>query len=191
MNSHRITVKEYWFRLGMVSCLVTAAVPLVAQETGYVPPPSGPYQSSAVVIEGAGDATTSERQVYRFPPSNILMPEVEPRQFRELERQPVAKPPGIPLPPSTPQIPDSQRTQQPQAEAWVYPDYSTGAQMYSAPQNWYGYQGGAWQQSAPGYGYYPYVAPEQYPQRFAPFDNMPSPWSVIPNNPFSGRNSHD
>lgn len=171
----------------------------------YVPPPNGPYQSTVVIDNTASGQ--SDHQVYKFPPPDILMDEKLPQN--KLDRPPLNRPQADSMP-----YPDSAAVPQPaQQPAMDYPSagytnpnqppanqwqVTPGVQPGAYPGNWYGgngypapnsgYNQNQWQQ-APGYGYqqqYPYSYGNTYPYNGtnSTFNGMPSPWSVMPKNPF-------
>jgi hypothetical protein len=184
--------------------LLTVGAPLFAE---YVPPPSGPYQSS-VVITSKSTSEQSDGQVYRFPPADLtLEPEpdesvvnmvVPPRDNPAVD--PAGRPMSYPDYAASPRglqtAPNTQLTQPvypslaPNNEQgpWsVDPGYSAGmapGQYYQQPQG-----GGYYPYSTPGG--YPYANPYYYQDyqgtRYdtnSPFGTMPSPWSMMRDNPF-------
>jgi hypothetical protein len=165
----------------------------------YVPPPSGPYQSS-IVVNNSQDGD-SQQKVYKFPPPDILLDdsgsradflqppdpvgEVSGQAAPPVMQAPLAAQPQL-VPPNAPLQTGQGQFYQPQTVPSWSPDTRSG---------WYGYQGNVpnynqnvWQQS-PAYGY-----PQQYPYQYRggnqyngannPFNGMPSPWNVMRSNPF-------
>jgi hypothetical protein len=185
--------------------LLTAGLPLYAE---YVPPPSGPYQSS-VVITSKSSSEQSDGQVYRFPPSDLTFePEPDEPVVNRGRVPPGTNQPGGPVG-ATMSYPDF--TQAPQdAQAGyntpsprpAYPPVTPNneARQWNAdPRYSSGMAPGQWYQQPQGEGYYPYSAPGGYPyanpyyyqgyqgsgyDATNSFGSMPSPWSMMRDNPF-------
>ena len=167
---------------------VLAVVPgtgFAAEVPEYLPPPTGPYQSSVVIntVERNSDHQT---QVYRFPPADLTFPD-EPAPIRG--GGPAA--PGFADYGSRPPIEDAPpplTTRQPQtapegsANANAWPGSGSGGLPANpwAPDNMTGpapASQGAWggTYTYPQYPYGYYNGYTTYPYQVAP-----SPWAVNP-----------
>jgi hypothetical protein len=185
--------------------LVVFSAELAAAD--YVPPPTGPYQSSVIISDkNLFQSDNGNHQVYRFPTEELIRGEKKPLKFtrgdtssfqNNIPAAPVAPTASTKIPleksiaPSTvnpsaqyypvnPWEPKAQSSvQQPMQQQ--YPDnyqYDWGNQ--SSRQQQY------WQQ--PYRQQYPYGYSNQNNYMNTPFNSMPSPWSAMPMQPFfSGR----
>jgi hypothetical protein len=184
----------------IITGVLLLSVSVAVQARDYVPPPSGPYQPLVVINNSPADK--SQQQVYKFPPPDILLedrnthPDLSYQPGHQIDEGPQIAPAKIKPPMSQQQLMESKRMQpMPQSggySQWQIP--GQGGQTGTNP-GWYGYQGLApnynqnvWQQQ-PGYGYqqqypYSYGTPNQYNGAYNPFYGMPSPWNVMPKNPF-------
>ena len=196
-----MTIKNFSPISIAVTCLILTQV---AWARDYVPPPSGPYQSSVVINHSTIDG--EPQQVYKFPPADILTdgnaargsgflsdsgpgPDDTEQKQPDQERRVGMIPPQSTLPgagnqlapgssPYQWQVPQTYDPYQSSAPAWN--GYNTG--------NVPAYKQNVWQQT-PQYGYapqypYSYGQPNQYNANNYPFYGMPSPWNVMPKNPF-------
>lgn len=187
----------------IITALVLA-VSTVSQARDYVPPPTGPYQSSVVINNSLANEST--QQIYKFPPPDILQEDrnIPTQRFSpsdpEMTDNGQHELPAMIDTPMKPARPNQQLNFESRPMMPEYNNYSPwqppqGGQAATAP-GWYGnYQGAnpnynqqIWQQ-APGYGYqqqypYSYGAPNQYNGANNPFYGMPSPWNVMPKNMF-------
>jgi hypothetical protein len=161
----------------------------VATANEYVPPPTGPYQSSSIVINSVEENTSEQPQVYRFPPSDLITDEME--QSESGPEVVHAEPAGIAPPSVQGRVNSEDYPQQPASMPPVYSQpYNNWARqgMAQPPMDYRyqgGYQNGTWGYPQQYYSY-PYSNPEQYdPTNSQYYNNMPSPWSMMPKNPFS------
>lgn len=199
------------YSLGLMSFL-----PYQVMAIEYVPPPTGPYESS-IVINKKSPSSRTER-VYKFPSDSLIQSdrreeavflsdtrvEVKPKEnktntyvdssrSKDSVRNQNTQPLQPELPSSANPVAGGLST-----NPWA-PVNLPAAELYQ--QNYYqensfpgdNYQG----YSYPGYPNSPqYVYPQQYPNAYDnqynfmndPFRNMPSPWSGMSMQPFfSGR----
>ena len=192
------------FHTALITSLLVL-VPLSAAGSNYVPPPTGPYQSS-VIINSSDQFSVEQPQVYKFPPADLVdevyatepdltQPTIDYSgqypQGNELANQPSYAPV-----PSTyydePVMNDpaaAENTQfsgappssgyAPYANPWGAANANTIQPPYQS-----GYQADVWSYPQGGYSnQYPYM------NRYDRGDNsnyygMPGPWSMMPNNPF-------
>ena len=178
-------------------------LPLSVAGSNYVPPPTGPYQSS-VIINSIDEFSVEEPQVYKFPPADLvdevynsdsdLAQESVPDYAGTYPEQPMVDQPSYATTPSTyydgamPSGPASENGQFSGQPPATYAPYSnpwgtaTSARTQSPYQS--GYQADVWSYPQGSY-------PSQYPY-MNPYDRgdnnnyygMPGPWSMMPNNPF-------
>ncbi len=173
-----------------------------ASARDYIPPPNGPYQSSVVINNSIVDG--EQQQVYKFPPADILIDE-KPEPGSDFVSQSEGQRRDSQGPLAGPGADNQADLQQPQsmmtgpqfqrAPEDYYQWQAPQGNSYNAMQRWGNYQGAApnynpnvWQQN-PQYGYpqqypYSYGTPNQYNGVNNPFYGMPSPWNVMPKNPF-------
>jgi hypothetical protein len=187
----------------IITTVLLLFVSATVQGRDYVPPPNGPYQPSVVINNSQVD--DSQQHVYKFPPPDMLLdvnkkpsdfdyqPELrgnEPRQQMAPETvKPIRNQQQSPLMNSQTMPP------LPNPDAYSAWQLQQGGRSNNAAPGW-GYQEGTpnynqnvWQQQAPGYGYqqqypYSYGYPNQYNGTNNQFYGMPSPWNVMPKNPF-------
>jgi hypothetical protein len=179
----------------------------------YVPPPSGPYQSS-VVITSKDTTEQNNEHIYRFPPADLNIQEDDtaplslessdppsgmsnnsslPAQYLEYRSEPALN--DAPRPDLRDYSPPAPY---PNANAAGSPIIQQ--QGYSAPANpgqgrqgpWYDKPQGQAYNPYSGQSYYPYSNPyyyqeyrdSRYEDQYSPFGTMPSPWSMMRDNPF-------
>ena len=192
-----------WKALFTLAPLITIISLASFAQAEYVPPPSGPYESS-VVIKSTVSSTDQPQQVYKFPPADLEL---------ELDERPVSDTAAGTMPPTAPAAPAPHATATsqgmprqsvtverpnvaapmpnrspvqaftPGAQAqrqWQPGPSATGAPWPGGQQSYYPYQAYPY-----GYGYgYPDYRGSQYDDWGAPFGNMPSPWNMMRDNPF-------
>ena len=189
----------------LIHGLLLLLLSMQATALEYVPPPNGPYQSSSV-INSQSIENLHEKQVYRFPPAD-LMTETRPK----LKAQPFfTQPPVVqnpvhtapPMPPFQPidSAPVANMAQPPfpsdnlspaddtkQPEDLFYPPlpenpWAVGTQDFQNNfQNQWGQQN--YQNTQP----YQNMNPNYYQNQNnmnTPFSGMPTPWQVMPMQPF-------
>ncbi len=174
----------------------------------YVPPPAGPYKPAVVVSGTQNSAIKGSGKVYKFPSEDLMraeapaMPEMDSTRNEpdrtvqneglraNLEGQKNAtKAPVYSLQnPANVQNPVNSYALNP----WAAGVGTTRSQSVAPPH----YQGA----QQPGQAWYPqYGYPQQNPYAYgypnyygnsnnsanAPFSNMPSPWTMMPMQPFS------
>ncbi len=169
----------------------------------YVPPPTGPYQSSIIInmvpLPGSREEIARQSRIYKFPTADMYdqlnqtsqsenrLDNPPPQVFRPDEGQNRAK--AI-----APQPLESIPNFQPE----FYTQPSPGYSQYPAPQYmnpWPGnqaWQSGGYQNSWGNYNYpgtytspYPYGYSDQYYGTNSPYTGIPSPRGIMPTNPFS------
>jgi len=181
--------------------LLLIIMPALVIANDYVPPPTGPYQSS-VVINSVEKYSVEQPQVYKFPPADLVDEEYSAESFIDSPTSSAATqyeaPMDVPSPASVNQsvyydtgqgaanvdsmlppvstpgyTPYNNPWDAPATSATVQPSYPPGYQT----EIW-GYPQGAYQNQ------YPY----NYSNGYNPANNsnygMPGPWSMMPNNPF-------
>lgn len=182
----------------------------VAQTSEYVPPPTGPYQSS-VVINTLQSGAADETHVYKFPSADLIEQvtgkpdEIEPESIATdlafPSEQDFVEPRTDDVIPSTNQTAPMANTnrpvdvRRPQQAQPVPPAY--GSQPYANTVNpWSSSQApypNAYQEQnlwAQPHGRSQYQYPYGYSQQYnnntynSPYEYMPSPWSMMPKNPF-------
>ncbi len=187
----------------ITTAVLLSVINVAVEGRDYVPPPSGPYQSS-IVINNSAEGGDTQQQVYKFPSPEMLLDDSHTRS--EFVNQPdiqIDEPPSQNSAASI-DAPMNRQQQYPVMNPQGSQSMPDGYTQWQLPQQsrqpspssaWYGYQGAApnynqnvWQQ-VPGYGYpqqnpYSYGAPYQYNGANSPFNGMPSPWNVMPKNPF-------
>lgn len=160
----------------------------------YVPPPTGPYQST-VVINTKEQNSTGKHQVYKFPQAELFEP-VKPDPYFSLSdprgqgREPAnaAIPSDMPFmtPPLLPQ--QNYNTGQNARGQWYDPTLYNNPWLRNTapPQMPYS---GEWNYPGNSYGYYQYpgMYRDQYNMLNAPYSAMPTPWAMRPFKPFTGR----
>ncbi len=178
-------------------------LPLSISASNYVPPPTGPYESS-VVINSVEKFSVEQPQVYKFPPADLPDEDYasesgsQPQAFitdsaqypEAVGAQTVG---NAEVPPSY--YDESQGAAygeaiMPPGASPVYDPYQnpwgTSAPNAGQPSYQPGYQAEMW--SYPQ-GNYPAQYPYNYSNRYNRGSNndyygMPGPWSMMPNNPF-------
>lgn len=177
----------------------------------YVPPPTGPYQSSIVIDSQNNDRQQQPIQVYRFPPADLFSGSDQAKHSMPLmQQQPafnadVFNQSGqipIPMDPARQEIMDmnaqyaeplqdsASLQQQPQApQSPFYPQltenpWAVGAQTYQQPYT------SPW--AAQNYNYPMPYQNMNHNQNYnsnpynmnEPFSGMPQPWQMMPMQPF-------
>ena len=190
-----------WWHLACAS-LLTGLVGQVAADE-YVPPPAGPYKPVAVMGGAQAVATDSAGKVYRFPSEDMIRSEAPAPMLASEEPVTVTERPA--QAPADFQQADS-------ATAALTPSSAANPQQpttgFSAANPWAVATPQGQAMPAPAYqppnqAWYPqYAYPQQYPYGYgypdyynnsnsgteAPYSNMPTPWSMMPMQPFfSGR----
>ena len=170
-----------------VSPAVAAALLLfssvvAAQTNEYLPPPTGPYQSS-VVINAVERDSSHEAQIYRFPPADLGGPEFEVRP--PVKDLPISRPDAIRLPPGSAEsggLPgvNSEFASDPSVGTAKSPWEGMPAQQGQYPATDPGVWGNPYGYSAYPYGYYNGYMANPYPA-------APSPWAVNPAPAYPGR----
>lgn len=181
-----------------------------APASDYIPPPTGPYQST-IVINEVEQNSTHKHQVYKFPQAELFqsrdpdfeLPRSEPIEEERLPILPAENdqfnsyriPDSIILPPSM----------GPQSSPMVIQQQNPRANL-TTPQRWYDptlynnpwgqnpapqqqpYQG-EWNYPDRNYNYYP--SPKMFRNQNnmmnAPFSMMPTPWAMQPGQTYDGR----
>lgn len=191
-------------KIASISSLLLLLMATSLQARDYVPPPSGPYQSSVIINSAtAGDAKA--QKVYKFPPADITL-DAEPAQLStesagrsqmstpDEQRYPQDRAEDQssksvntrrPMPSTVGETP--QWSSSPQAPGYPNPGQGGGYQWYGYQPQAGGYYQDRWSQYPQGYGYqnpYPYRGENPYDYSTNPFESMPSPWSIMPKNPF-------
>jgi hypothetical protein len=182
----------------VLNCLVSGMLLQIAWTVSageYIPPPTGPYQST-VVIGIVEQDSARKHKIYRFPQEDLFKPEmphhdlplpapaVSEREY--LNTMPV---PAMPLaPPAV--LPQQDYRAGPNAlNQWYDPALHNAPWARNAPPQRRPYAG-EWNYPANGYGYnqYPGMYSQRYDMLNAPYSAMPSPWVMQPPfNPFTGR----
>lgn len=163
----------------------------------YVPPPTGPYQSS-VVINTSEQETPQQTQVYKFPSADLIQQAPLPLKRSNIDRRiKTEKERGF-LQQKSPaeiqhQIEPQISNQPPRRMPSVKPAQPTNNPYSYGPRAIQNYpEQGRYNQW--DYRQFPYS--QQYPYGYsnqnyyqndymnAPFTDMPSPWSVMPMKPF-------
>jgi hypothetical protein len=171
--------------LSALLAIVLPAGSVLAQDKDYLPPPTGPYQSS-VVINAIEHNSNHETQVYRFPPADLAMPDREfyqPRDFESADqadafagRMPDNSAPPVNALENPAPAANSQST--PVVDMNASPWAAGQQQLPAAPANT-----GVW---ANPYGYPQY--PYGYYNGYMPaYPVAPSPWAVSPPPAYTGR----
>lgn len=178
----------------------------------YVPPPAGPYQPEVVVSEHVDTNDGESDRVYKFPSEDLMRSEApvfnsstsnslpldnsQPQSTTNQARQqrPAGKPDPESLPagqsstagganyPSNPWATGNNWNGQATSSGSAYPPVNQGwGAQYGSPQygnQQYGGQQYGGQQSYPyGYNYQNYL-------NSGPFNNMATPWKMMPMQPF-------
>ena len=178
-------------RIVPISSFLPLALSTLAFAQDYIPPPTGPYQSS-VVINRMDRSMPDQSRIYRFPPADLVEPppplldDAEPpveARTMEQTRRPLDAPQAVEVPGSNPAADFRQGYPQtqayPPAAQWGYTPYqygsgwNTNAQPYVYPP--------AYPQQAYPYGY------NQYDNRNEFFPGMPTPWTDNPMQQFFGQ----
>jgi len=177
---------EYRHRIMLLMPALVAGMGQVsAQVDEYLPPPTGPYQSSVVINTQERNAD-HEAQVYRFPPADLALPESDyyppptPTVRSPRERyfsEPKAEFPA-PAAVEAPAIVDAPPAHGPAAALPVNP-WASDQQALPVPMN-----NAVWgNPGAYGYQQYPYG----YYNGYNPYQVAPSPWAVNPPPAYIGR----
>ena len=177
--------------------LTLLCLPLGASE--YVPPPTGPYQSSSVIISSGEANSAQPGQVYKFPPADLIPPlsgsDTPTKGSLTDSADHVKRDVMEPYNPDTSAtdyaIPKSQNESAMMPQSWPnQPVYGQNPWAYSNQPGYVnpGYSGAWGQQTYPYYQQYPYGASTPYTNSNNPFSNMPSPWSSMPMQPFFSGN---
>ena len=161
----------------------------------YVPPPTGPYQSTVIINKNPFQSNNSE-QVYRFPSEDLIQQKkiFNPVNSTIKQVEPFKQEVALPVPTrdkvTTKGIPPKvERTVQLSNKAAnYYPANPWAPESQAYPGN---YQGNYWNNPQ-------YSLPPQYPPGYnnqnnfmnEAFNGMPTPWNSMPMQPFfSGRSS--
>ncbi len=188
-------------KLSCLSSIYLVCIPLgMAGE--YIPPPSGPYQTSVVI---GNDSSQSDRsgQVYKFPSDSLIQINQPDKPLYRSEMNafdsnrdrlaaPARKiPPELPAEVAVqvnPQMPEQPQTPLPymnyNQNPWA-PDSVSSPDM-SSQWNWNNQQYSYPQQNQYGQNQYGYPGQNNFMNN--PLNSMPSPWTAMPMQPFfSGR----
>lgn len=173
-------------------------MPLLGAADEYIPPPTGPYQST-VIINEVEQNSPEKHQVYKFPQAELFEPRnIDPAlpssSNRGLAVDSLQSGSGSYYNPGAVMSGSSVTQQQGGAGGQaIQPFYDPS--LYnnpwaesSSPQQ-PRYQG-QWNYPNSSYGYYQYPYggySNQYNPQGAPYSSMPSPWSMMPTKPFSGK----
>lgn len=167
--------------------LLLSSATSLAGAAEYLPPPTGPYQSSIVINSVESDSAT-QPQIYRFPPADLIQMG-DPRDYPVDQRE-AARDNRFPNSPRNPAV----SSVMPKAPAYAAPanpvlnPYQSGGMGQNNP--WAVGQPDPSGQGQWGAGYQPYGYPYGYPNQYnmmnPPYSNVPSPWSV-PAQPYPGR----
>jgi len=180
-----------------------------ATGNNYVPPPTGPYQSS-VVINSVEKNSVEQPQIYKFPSADLIHQDSQASSIaKRLPAYPVDRsyPGSAPMfkseqiAPVTNKMPATSPGYQSQPmvnaqpsgpAAAPYSPYANNpwsaeqSQGFSQSPEQSVYQGDVW--SMPAQNYSPRGYPNQYPYGYSnsynsnpePYTGMPTPWSVMP-----------
>lgn len=170
----------------LVSTLVTG--------NEYIPPPTGPYQST-VVINTVDKNSAEKKQVYKFPQADLIQPRsVEPilpsSSNPGLSAEPLKSDSGSYSLPASPGIQGQPGSGNQGVQPYYDPSlYNNPWAENSTPQQ-QGYQQpgyqGQWTNPGGAYGYYQYPDSgysNQYNTMVPPYSRMPTPWSMMPTKP--------
>lgn len=178
-----------------LSLIMFCAQPVASE---YVPPPTGPYQSSVIISSGES-SSAQQSQVYKFPPADLIpsisdadrmrKPAWNHTQDREKRDAIESFDPATGASDYASSISQHDSSLMPQnftnqpayqQNPWSYPD------QHGYPNQ--GYSGSWGQPSYPYYQQYPNGYTTPYNNSNNPFSNMPSPWSSMPVQPFFSGN---
>jgi hypothetical protein len=192
----------------LITCLVSASTGVLAAE--YVPPPAGPYKPAVVMSDSSGTSTDDSGKVYKFPNDDLMRSEAPPMPVlvpprkepvktvhnerlnagSEMQKKAAKAPTFSSQSPANIQNPANSYAVNPWAAGAFQSQSSVAPPRYQSAQQ----PGQAWY---PPYGYpqqnpYAYGYPNYYGNSNnsadAPFSTMPSPWTMMPMQPFfSGR----
>lgn len=194
--------------LSLTALLLLVSPLAIANE--YVPPPTGPYQSS-VIINSVEKNSVQQPQVYKFPTEDLIHQDSMQTQTQSTVEKGSQSFPGsadkglqAEMPPETDQgfiqgaptagyetqaLEPGPRNMPPAAN---YPPYNNPwsiGQQSQFPQYHQGqlpYQGGTWPTAPYPYAQGGYVNPymydysNRYNSMDSPYNSMPTPWSVMP-----------
>ena len=191
ISSHRALASCRRVPLGLLVAGLLGQ-PLLSHANEYLPPPTGPYQSSVVVNTGDNNAA---QKVYRFPPADLV--QTQPKPPREgLPRRfdfPAA-PGGVPPVNANSKMPapvtPREQLSQPPMPAMDANPWAVNPQQPFAPDAqgvWGNPYGNPYGNYGPYTYPYPYGYGEQHNRNKNFFSNMPSPWSVMPVQPYQTR----
>lgn len=181
-----------------------------APASDYIPPPTGPYQST-IVINAVEQNSTQKHQVYKFPQAELFqsrdpgfeLPRTAPLVKERLPIVPAENDPfnayrppdGVLMTPSMEQQPSPMVNQQQHPgtnlatqQPWYDPTlYNNPWGQNPVPQQ-QPYQG-EWNYPDRSYNYYPSpnLFQNQKNMMNAPFSAMPAPWAMQPRQPYNGR----
>lgn len=174
--------------IGSVLALSLSAALAVAQD--YIPPPTGPYQSS-VVINRMDRSTSDQDRIYRFPPADLVEPpppiiEDEQATAEVRARQPIT---GSAQAGQAAQVPGSGSAGN-YRQAYPSPQEYPSAAQWGYPYNY----GSGWNTNPPAYPYPPAYPQQPYPYGYNQYDStnnffpgMPTPWTDNPMQQFFGQ----